>query len=147
MPESLNAYTERALRATYDGTLIPPIVYIPAKLRRGRQRLTSSGFVTTNAKTPEEVEAQIAQADPAGLLIALMQGQPIPAFKITPAPLAGEPDRIEITTHYVTADLELRADVAWRLSQRQRARKMNEDTGYAARIKEAALAADAEADE
>jgi hypothetical protein len=139
--DRLKDYTERALQATYSGELIPPIVYLPAKLRRGKQRLNSKGYVTLDPKTPEEVEASIAAADPAGLLIALMQGQPIPAFRITHAPTESSPDRCEIATEYVVAPLELRADIAWKLSARQRARKGNEDKAFAARVAEAVAAA------
>jgi len=135
MAESLNAFSERALRAVYTGELIPPIVYIPAKLRKGKQRLTAQGIVTTNPKTPEEVEAQIAAADPAGMLIAIMQGQPIPTFRVK-----AHGASYQIETDFQVADLALRAEVAWRLSQRQRARRLHEDPGYEARIKEAAAA-------
>lgn len=138
MNDSLRAYTERALQATYSGELIPPIVYVPARLRRGKQRISSKGFVTTNPKTPAEVEEQIAAADPAGLLLALMQGQPIPVFRIT----EDEKGRVNVATHYETADLALRAEVAFKLSARQRMRKMNEDTAFAARVAEAAAAFD-----
>jgi hypothetical protein len=138
--EGLRNYTERALQAVYTGELIPPIVYVPARLRRGKQRLTSKGVVTLNPKTPEEVEEQIAASDPAGMLIAIMQGQPIPVFRVT----EDGQGRVEIGTHYEVPDLELRAEVAWRLSQRQRARKLNEDKAFAARVAEAAAAADAE---
>lgn len=144
MNDTLRAYTERALHATYTGELIPPIVYVPAKLRRGKQRLNFKGHVTTNAKTPEEIEAQIAAADPTGLLIALMQGQPIPTFQITAPDATG---RVEIATAYEIADLPLRADIAFKLSVRQRNRKRAEDAAYAARVAEAAAASDAEGDE
>lgn len=140
--DRLKDYTERALQATYSGELIPPIVYLPAKLRRGKQRLNSKGYVTLDPKTPEEVEASIAAADPAGLLIALMQGQPIPAFRISAPDPTG---RVEIATEYVVAPLELRADIAWKLSARQRARKGNEDKAFAARVAEAVAAAEDDA--
>lgn len=82
--ESLDAFTERAIRATEAGALIPPIVYLPSRLRGHGQRLTVDHLrITTDAPTVEENHLRIRDADPLGFLMAMMHGQPIPTFTIT----------------------------------------------------------------
>jgi hypothetical protein len=82
--ETLDQFTERAIRATDAGKLIPPIVYLPSRLRANNTRLTVDNVrITTDPPTIEENHIRIAEADPIGFLIALMHGQPIPAFEIT----------------------------------------------------------------
>lgn len=131
-------YTERAVRAMYSGDLIPPIVYVPCTMRAGRKRLDLAGRVTLNPKSAEEIEQQIALADPTGFLIAVMNGQPIPAFKLSEAD-----GKHFIETEYRIPDMMLRVECAMELARKQR-RKHNggEDAAYDARIKEAAAAFD-----
>lgn len=82
--EGLNAFTERAIRATEAGTLIPPIVYLPRSLRRQKMMLTTDNLaLTVDPPTLEENHVKIAAADPVAFLIAVMHGQPIPAFHVT----------------------------------------------------------------
>lgn len=122
----------------YSGDLIPPIVYIPLAMRGGRKRLDLAGRVTLNPKTPEEIEQQIALADPTGFLIAVMNGQPIPAFKLSEAD-----GKQYIETEYRIPDMLLRTECAMELAQRQRAKRhAGRDVDYDARIKEAADAFD-----
>lgn len=103
--ESLDAFTERAIRATDAGALIPPIVYLPSRLRGHNQRLTVDHVrITTDAPTVEENHIRIREADPLGFLIALMHGQPIPTFTITPE------GSIKIV--YEVADLARRETIA-----------------------------------
>ncbi len=82
--ETIDEFTERAIKATDAGKLIPPIVYLPKRLRAHATRLTADQVrVTVEPPTIQENHARIADADPIGFLIAIMHGQPIPAFHIT----------------------------------------------------------------
>lgn len=82
--ETLLEYTERAIEATDLGKLIPPIVYLPSRLRLQGKRLTIDNVrVTVTPPTIAENHIRIAEADPLGFLIAIMNGQPIPSFEIT----------------------------------------------------------------
>lgn len=82
--QSLDAYSERAMRATDAGKLIPPIVYLPRMLRGHNKRITVDEVrITTDPPTIAENHVRIAGADPLGFLIAMMHGQPIPSFEIT----------------------------------------------------------------
>lgn len=131
--ETLKAFSERALKATMDGTLIPPMVYIPVNLRKSPTRVQD--IVTTNAKTADEIKAQIAEADPNGFLIALMQGQPIPSFVM----FKREDGTIEVHVEFSTPDLLLRAEVAMELARRNMRIKSNhENDEYNAMIEKAA---------
>jgi hypothetical protein len=68
-------YTERALaKAT-----IPSFCYIPRNLRPGVGALNVK---ITNAEIMDN-HKRIAEADPLGWLIAVMNGQPIPHFKVS----------------------------------------------------------------
>lgn len=80
--ETLLEFTERAIDASFKGQLIPPLVYVPQRLRKGVARVAFDGTVTINPATPEENDVRIGQADPIGFLIAIMQGQPIPRVVI-----------------------------------------------------------------
>lgn len=111
--DAIGDFTERALRATFEGTLIPPIVYLPAGLRKSKARIQE--HVTLNPRTAAEVEDQIAKADPTGFLIAIMQGQPIPVFVVAD-------DLKSLNVEYRNPDLLLRAEVAMELVRRRRAR-------------------------
>lgn len=82
--QSLFRYTERAIRATEAGKLIPPIVYLPRLLRGQAVTLTEDNLcLTMDAPTVEENHIKITNADPVGFLIAVMHGQPIPEFRIS----------------------------------------------------------------
>lgn len=76
--ETLTEFTERAINATLKGTLIPPMVYIPANLRKRAARLDFDDTATLNPPTDAENLQRARAADPVGFLIAVMQGQPIP---------------------------------------------------------------------
>lgn len=82
--EKLSAYTERAIRATEAGKLIPPVVYLPRLLRSKPTLLTEANCaLRLDPPTIEDQTVRIQEADPWGLLIAIMNGQPIPEFRIT----------------------------------------------------------------
>lgn len=103
--ETVHAFTERAIRATEAGTLIPPIVYLPRSLRRQKMMLTTDNLaLTVDPPTVEENHVKIAAADPVGFLIAVMHGQPIPAFHVT------KDGGVQL--EYVVADLTHRVRVA-----------------------------------
>jgi hypothetical protein len=103
--EKLSRYTERAIRATNAGKLIPSIVYLPRLLRGQPVRLTEDNMrLTTQPPTLEENYVKIAKADPVGMLIAMMHGQPIPAFTISEVG--------EIFIKYEMPELELRYRIA-----------------------------------
>lgn len=79
----MDEYTERAIRATEAGALIPPIVYLPRRLRGQKVRLTEDNLrYTVDPPTVAENHVKIAGADPVGFLIAIMNGQPIPEFRV-----------------------------------------------------------------
>jgi hypothetical protein len=81
--ERLDDFTERAIRSTEAGKLIPPIVYLPRRLRGQKVRLTEDNLrYTVDPPTVTETHVAIAGADPVGFLIAIMHGQPIPEFRI-----------------------------------------------------------------
>lgn len=81
--ETIDEYTERAIRMTEAGKLIPPIVYLPRNLRAQKVRLTYDNLVATVVPpTVEENHVRIQEADPLGFLIAIMHGQPFPEFTI-----------------------------------------------------------------
>ncbi len=82
--ETFDEYTERAIRATETGKLIPPIVYLPKMLRGQKVRLTVDNLaLTRDPPTIKENHLRIAEADPVGFLLAIMHGQPIPSFRVT----------------------------------------------------------------
>lgn len=120
---TLKQFTERAVRASLDGTLIPPQVYVPVNLRKRIARISER--VTLNPKTDAEVEHDIAQADPTGFLIAVMQGQPIPSFIVVKDDKTGT---VEVRLELTTPDLALRAEVALKLAAARRAIKFKPDS-------------------
>jgi hypothetical protein len=82
--ETLDEFTDRAIAATDAGKFIPPIVYLPKRLRANGVRLTVDNIcVTTNPPTIKENHLRILDADPLGFLMAVMHGQPIPSFHVT----------------------------------------------------------------
>lgn len=103
--ESLHHYTERAIKATEAGALIPPIVYLPRSLRRQKIMLTADNLaLTVDPPTMEQNHVKIAASDPVGFIIAVMHGQPVPSFAIT------KDGGVQI--HYEVADLTLRLRAA-----------------------------------
>lgn len=138
--ETLKQFTERAISATVDGTLIPPTVYIPVNLRRrGVARVPET--VTLNPKTDAEIDNQIALADPVGFLVAIMQGQPIPCFEV-----GKTNDVLEVRLELRAPDLKLRSDVAIELMRLKRRAASNGDIvekkNYERMIEEAANGVD-----
>lgn len=86
--DHLVRYTEAAISLL--GGSLPDIVYLPPDIRDSKRRISADGLVTEADYGEQEIIKRIAAADPAGLLIAIMNGQPIPAFRIVqkgePAP-------------------------------------------------------------
>lgn len=84
-------YTEQAIALV--GGDMPSIVYLPPDVRARKTRLTLDGVVTENPYGLDEIQARIVAADPLGFLIAIMNGQPIPSFRLRrpDAPPLGEP--------------------------------------------------------
>lgn len=85
--QKLSSYTERAIRATEAGRLIPPIVYLPRLLRSKPVLLTTDmpdqASYRCEPPTLHDNEVRIREVDPLGFLIAVMHGQPIPEFRVT----------------------------------------------------------------
>lgn len=133
--ENLKDYTERALEASLTDTLIPPLVYIPATLRRRGVRIALEAS-TVKPPTLEENELRVAAADPTGFLIALMQGQPVAAFEVH----KDKQGATHVEVDWRIPDLALRAEVAMELARRAARGKRNNpnDDGYEAMINRAA---------
>lgn len=110
--ERLDDFTERAIRSTEAGKLIPPIVYLPRRLRGRPVRLTEDNLRYT-VDPPSVAESQVAikHADPIGFLIAIMHGQPIPEFRIA------RDGAVDV--FYVTPDFETRIVAARYLGHKQ----------------------------
>lgn len=129
--ENLKDYTDRALEASLTGTFIPPLVYIPATLRKRGVRLSEDdAAITANPPTLEENKLRIAKADPVGFLIALMGGQPMPAFEVHRD--AG--GKLEVKVDWRIADLPLRAEVAMELARRGLTKHVAQVDGFDAMI-------------
>lgn len=103
--DTLKAFTERAMECVDAAREISPIVYLPRKLR-GHKMIVSVDDVKVSHTPPDIAgnHARIAAADPLGFLIAIMNGQPIPAFHIS-----GENS---IRVEYLVASEAVRIDVA-----------------------------------
>jgi hypothetical protein len=71
----------RAIRAA--DRILPPRVYVPLGLRQKKIRLEGRKLRTRKPSLVENL-ARINDADPVGFLIAVMEGQPLPNFIITP---------------------------------------------------------------
>lgn len=117
--ENLKDYTDRAVEASLTNTLIPPLVYIPAGMRKKGVRIAET--ITTNPPTFEENTVRVEKADPTGFLIALMQGQPLPSFEVH----GNAKGEVHITVGWRIADLPLRAEVAMELARRVARAKRN----------------------
>lgn len=132
--ETLEDFTGRALRAT--GTMIPPRVFVPLGLRKSKLRIVGHRM-TVNAPDAKEDAARIAEADPTAFLIAVMQGQPIPAFKL----LEKDDGSVDVSVVFDVPSMEVRATVALALSRRVK-RPNEQDADYEARMKNAAAQAE-----
>lgn len=83
MRQTLVAFTERAIEASQRAKLVNPVAYLPRTLRGQKTRLTVDNLkITVHPETMAENHKRIAKSDPLGHLIACMNGQPIPSFKI-----------------------------------------------------------------
>jgi len=135
-PETIESMTRRAIRAS--SAMIPPRVYIPVALRRHKLKFVN-GRMTKLPTTPADDKVRIAAADPTAFLIAVMQGHPIPSFKLT----EGEGDAINVDVVFDVPSMEVRAQVALALSRRVE-KPDPQDTEYEARMKQAAQRAEEE---
>jgi len=137
----LKQFSERAVEGALAGTYIPPMVYIPASLRKRGARLNITDQVTLNPPSSAENDDRIAKADPVGFLIAMMQGQPVPAFELSKAPNGSSIVKLD----WRIADLALRAEIAMELvALRRKAASSNRSTDdYDAMIAKAAEGEDA----
>ncbi len=103
--ETQDKFTERAIRAVDAGKYLPPIVYLPKRLRGQKTRLTVDQVqITTEPPTIAENHLRILEADPLGFLIAMMHGQPVPEFHVT--------DEGSLLIQYYVADPQTRIRVA-----------------------------------
>lgn len=140
--ETLYDFTERAINATLQGTLIPPLVYVPANLRaRGAVRVSLDDVATIVPPTDTENIQRIHKADPVGFLIAVMQGQPIPRIIISQ-----EERKITARTVFEEPPLPCRIRAAEFLGKFKGKLKPGE-AGYEAMIANAAARADEEDDD
>lgn len=130
--ETLSDFTERAVDATLTGTLIPPLVYIPARLRKKGFRIDVHGDISTNAATDAENLLRIRAADPVGFLIAVMQGQPVPRVILN-----RNGTKITATADFIEPDMEHRMRAATALSH-FKGKMKPQDAGYEAMIARAA---------
>jgi hypothetical protein len=109
--QRIDDFTERAIRATDAGKLLPPIVYLPRRLRGQKVRLTEDHLrYTVDAPTVAENHVKIQAADPVGFLVAIMNGQPIPEFRVTA--------NGAIDLYYAVADMDVRVKVATYLANK-----------------------------
>lgn len=130
-------YTERAL----EQCSIPAFVYMPRMLRPG------DGSVHVKI-TPDEIldnHKRIAMADPIGWNIAVMNGQPIPQFRVDKGELILEyfiPDMAtrQRAAEYLGGKVTSTRKLTWELRQENQAMKKAKttDVGYEAMVKEAA---------
>jgi hypothetical protein len=73
-------YTEQAISLL--GGEMPSIVYLPPDIRQRKTRLTTDGIITNNPYGSKEITDRVIAADPLGFLLAVMNGQPIPSFRV-----------------------------------------------------------------
>lgn len=106
--ETLEQFTERAKVAVDAGAGLPPIVFLPASLRAHKSRLTVDHLrITIEPPSVAENHVRIAEADPLGFLIAIMNGQPIPRFRVQ-----GQGEMTEVLVDYEVPDMHQRLNVA-----------------------------------
>ena len=98
-------YTERALA----GATIPSFCYVPRNLRPGTGKMNIS---ITNAEIIDN-HKRIAEADPLGWIIAVMNGQPIPHFVIDKT--SGQ-DELKLT-YYLPQIAERKEAAQWLASR------------------------------
>lgn len=86
--DKLLRYTEAAIALL--GGVMPDVCYVPPDIREEKKRISADGLATEAPYGDKEIIKRIAASDPLGLLIAIMNGQPIPGFRIVqkgePAP-------------------------------------------------------------
>lgn len=102
----LAKYTERCLNAL-DLSDMPPVVYVPYGLRR-EVRLAWDGSVTKAPPDAKENLLRVSRSDPLGLLVAMMQGQPVPTYRVT----KDAEGKFSVQTDLEVPTLELRAHIA-----------------------------------
>jgi hypothetical protein len=139
----LRKYTERCLNALDLGA-VPPQCYVPLGFRHIQTRITIEGNLTSSYPTPGEYAIRIAAADPMGMLLAMMQGQPIPEFEIDDNFVR---DKTEVKINWRVADPDTRAWIAVQLANIQKRQKVKKagDEEYEAMIKDAAEKEDEDA--
>lgn len=108
--ESITDQVKRVIRSSLK--LVPPLVYVPLKLRKKPVRVAGM-HLTMLRPTADENYRRILDADPVGFLIAVMQGQPLPVFRVTEG--AAE---FEVTCHFDTPSPEARLNAAQFLASR-----------------------------
>lgn len=91
MKDDILAYTEQAISLL--GGEMPSIVYLPPDVRTRKTRIAVDGVITDQPYSQSEITSRVLAADPLGFLLAIMNGQPIPSFRLTRpgAPPLGEP--------------------------------------------------------
>lgn len=128
MTRKLERHTERAIKEA--AKLIPDIVFLAPEFRKAAARVQ---IITTEPPTRQENVYRIAEADPIGFLVACMNGQPMPEFKISG-------DKVDVIYH--TPSLELRAVCARYLAMLSNGKgatgKTADGTEFSAMVKNAA---------
>lgn len=124
----IKSYTEQAVSALGG---VPSVVYLPPMVRP-KTRMSADGVTTDAPYSVDEIGKRIVEADPAGFLIAIMNGQPLPVFSLRrsldPSPLGGPatteegvegykrhippPPYIEVNVDFVVPSIEERMEVA-----------------------------------
>lgn len=106
---SLKAYTEKALEASE--LLIPSIVYMPRAFRPQKAMICADGLrIKISHADIMDNHQRIADADPLGFLIAIMQGQPLPEFNID--------EKQNVTVSYIIPSIDDRKQCAAFLATR-----------------------------
>lgn len=108
--ESVSAQVKRVIRSSIE--LIPPMVYVPLKMRKKGVRVAGRRLTTKKPTVQENIQ-RIVEADPVGFLIAVMQGQPLPVFRVT-----GCDNAFEVAVDFETPNYEARLNAAQFLASR-----------------------------
>jgi hypothetical protein len=111
MATDLLKYSEQAMNLL--GGKLPNIAYLPPAVRGRKVRVTTEGVVTDSPFSSEEQLDRIVQADPIGFLIAVMNGQPIPTFRLVDEknPLPPVQDKRKKNSAAVIAHLAKERDI------------------------------------